>query len=97
MASTSTTMATSASLTSPALAALLPIPKTPGEGAVVLSSALPPISAKLTQKIRSQQYVAMQQLLSDNMALHSQLEELPAQTALAARPHLLQEIESPLS
>ena len=97
MASTSTTMATSASLTSPALAALLPTPKTPGEGAVVLSSALPPISAKLTQKIRSQQYVAMQQLLSDNMALHSQLEELPAQTALAARPHRLREIELPLS
>ena len=39
----------------------------------------------------------MKELLSDNMALQSQLEELPAQTALAARPHHLREIESPLS
>jgi hypothetical protein len=38
----------------------------------------------------------MKELLADNMALHSQLEELPAQTALAARPHRLREIESPL-
>ena len=64
---------------------------------MVLSSALPPISAKLAQKIRSQQYVAMKELLSDNMALHSQLEDFPAQTALAACPHRLREIESPLS
>ena len=49
------------------------------------------------KKIRSQQYVAMKELLSDNMALHSQLDDLPAQTALAARPHRLREIESPLS
>ena len=63
----------------------------------MLSSALPPIGAKLVQKIRSQQYVAMKELLSDNMALHSQLEDLPSQTALTARPHRLQEIESPLS
>ena len=31
------------------------------------------------------------------MAQHSQLEELPAQTAVAAHPHRLREIESPLS
>ena len=67
-----------------------PPPKPPGEGAVVLSSALPPISAKLAQ-LKSQQYVAMKELLSDNMALHSQLEDLPAS------PHRLREIESPLS
>ena len=95
--STSATTVTSASLASPAIAALLPPPKPPGEGAVVLSSALPPISTKLAQKIKSQQYVAMKELLSDNMSLHSQLEDLPAQTALAARPHRLREIESPLS
>ena len=56
-----------------------------------------PISAKLAQKIISQQYVAMKELLSDNIALHSQLDDLPAQTALAAHPHRLREIESPLS
>ena len=38
----------------------------PGEGAIVLPYALPPIGAKLEQKIWSQQYVAMKQLLSDN-------------------------------
>ena len=78
-------------------AALLPSPKLSGEGAVVLSSALPPIGAKLAQKIRSQQYVAMKELLSDNMALHSQLEDLPSQAAVASRPHRLREIDSPLT
>ena len=39
----------------------------------------------------------MKELLSDNMVLHSQLEDLPSQTALAACPHHLREIESPLS
>ena len=39
----------------------------------------------------------MKELLSDNIALHSQLEELPAQTAPAARPHCLRKIELPLS
>ena len=34
------------------------------------------------KKIKSQQYVAMKKL-SDNMALHSQLDDLPSQTALA--------------
>ena len=63
----------------------------------MLSSALPPIGAKLAQKIKSQQYVAMKELLADNMALHSQLEDLPAQAAVGARPHRLREIDSPLS
>ena len=39
----------------------------------------------------------MRELLSDNMALLSQLEDLPSQNAVAARPHRLREIESPLS
>ena len=76
---------------------MLPTAKPPGKGAVVLSSALPPIGAKLVQKIKSQQYGAIQELLSDNMALHSQLEDLPSQTALTSRPHRLRETESPLS
>ena len=82
---------------SQATSALLPPPKQPGQGAVVLSSALPPISAKLAQKIKSQQFVAMKELLTDNMALYSQLEDLPTQATLTARPHRLREIESPLS
>ena len=39
----------------------------------------------------------MMELLSDNMALLSQLEDLPSQNAVAGRPHRLREIESPLS
>ena len=64
------------------------------EGAVVLSSALPPIGAKLASKIRTQQFVAMKELPADNMALHGQLEDLPAETSAAARPHRLR---SPLT
>lgn len=89
----STSLAAAPTLASP----LLPCPKPPAERAVVLSSALPPIGAKLAQKIKSQQYVAMKELLADNMALHSQLEDLPAQAAVGARPHRLREIDSPLS
>ena len=76
------------------VAALLSPPKPLGEGAVVLSSALPPIAAKLAQKIRSQQYVAMKELLSDKMTLHSQLEDL--QASATSHPHRLREIDSPL-
>lgn len=64
---------------------------------MVLSSALPPIGRKLVQKIKSKQYVAMKELLADNMALLSQLEEFPPQSALVARPHRLRDIDSPLS
>ena len=71
---------------------LLPRVKQPDEEPVVLSSALPPIGAKLGTKV---QYLAMKELLSDSMAWHSQLTDLPLQTALAAHPHLLCEIESP--
>jgi hypothetical protein len=44
---------------------------------VVLSSALPPILAKVVAKIRSGQYVPMKDLLADNMSLCVQLERLP--------------------
>jgi hypothetical protein len=36
--------------------------------AVVLSSALPPISAKVVARIRSGQFVPMKDLLADNMS-----------------------------
>ena len=57
----------------------------------------PPIGAKLASKIRTQQFVAMKELLADNMALHGQLDDLPSQTAATSRPHHLREIDSPLS
>lgn len=77
--------------------AFLPNPISPQQGAIILSSALPPIGAKLVSKIRSKQFVAMKELLSDNMALQGQLDDLPAQAAPAARPHRLREIDSPLT
>ena len=86
----------SASTIAPMVSALLPAPRLAEEGVVVLSSALPPIGAKLALKIKSQQYVAMKELLSDNMALHSQLEDLPGQAAITARPHRWRDIDSPL-
>ena len=96
-ASTANATTTNASLTSLLRTVLHPAMKPPGQGAVVLSSALPPIGAKLAKKIKSQEYVAMKELLTNNMALHSQLEDLPAQASAITRPHQLWEIDSPLS
>ena len=72
-------------------------PKDSASGAVILSSALPPIGARLAGKIRSRQFVAMKELLADNMALHGQLEDLPSQAGSASRPHRFREIDSPLT
>ena len=98
---TSTAAATGTTLVSntgaPALTALQPSLKPPAEGAVILSSTLPPIAAKVAQKIKSWQYMAMKELLSENMALHSQLKDLPLQVPVASRPHLLRGIDSPLT
>ena len=44
---------------------------------MVLSSALPPLSAKVVGKIKSGLYVPMKDLLADNMPLCTQLEVLP--------------------
>ena len=77
-------------------------PDTPSSGqALVLSSALPPIAAKLVSKIRSGHYVPMKDLhvLADNMSLCSQLEAFPgAQHSFAGltKPRL-REIQSPLT
>jgi hypothetical protein len=67
--------------------------------AMVLSSALPPITAKLVSKIVSGQFVAMKELLADNMSLCHQLESFPTHQHLFAastkpRPR---EIDSPLT
>ena len=69
------------------------------EQAMVLSSALPPLSAKIVGKIKSGQYVPMKDLLADNMSLCSQLEELPGPHSMYAGPAKprLREIQSPLT
>ena len=57
--------------------------------AVVLSLALPPITAKLVAKIKLGLVVAMKELLADNMSLCHQLESFPAHQHLfvgAAKP-----------
>ena len=89
-------------------AALPPVaaPVTPGDSsvaghskAIVLSSALPPIAAKVVAKIVSGQFVPMRDLLADNMALCGQMGALPTpQLALPGlhRPRL-SEIHSPLA
>ena len=67
--------------------------------AVVLSSALPPITAKLAAKIMSGQCGAMKELLADNMTLCHQLEAFPANQHIftgMAKPRL-REIDSPLT
>ena len=64
--------------------------------AMVLSSALP---AKLVAKITSGQFVAMKELLADNMSLCHQLESFPTHQHLftgVTKPRL-REIDSPLT
>ena len=59
--------------------------------AVVLSSALPPIIAKLAAKIMSGQFVVMKELLTDNMTLCHQLEAFPTNQHIfteTAKPRL---------
>ena len=66
---------------------------------MVLSSALPPISSKIAAKIASGQFVAMKELLADNMTLCHQLETLPTHQHLftgGARLRL-RDIDSPLT
>ena len=67
--------------------------------AIVLSLALPPITAKLATKILSGQFVDMKELLADNMTLCHQLEAFPSHQHLCtggAKPRL-REIDSPLT
>ena len=69
------------------------------ERAIVLSSALPPITAKLATKILSGQFVDMKELLADNMTLCHQLEAFPSHQHLCtggAKPRL-RVIDSPLT
>ena len=66
---------------------------------VKLSSTFPPFPAKLVTKVQGGQYVDMKGLLTDNIALQSQLDALHSQPAVqlpaAVRPRL-REVGSPL-
>ena len=65
----------------------------------MLSSALPPIPAKVVGKIKSGQYVPMKELLTDNISLCSQLEAYPGMhhTQPGSPKPRLREIQSPLT
>ena len=67
--------------------------------AMVLSSALLPVTAKLVAKISSGQFVAMKEFLADIMSLCHQLESFPTHQHLflgMTKPRL-REIDSPLT
>ena len=99
-ASSSATVLPTAALTGTLASAPTSAPAASGQ-AMVLSSALPPIGAKVVNKIKSGQYVPMKDLLADNtcMSLCSQLEAFPgAQHALTGLPKpRLREVQSPLT
>ena len=68
----------------------LPVTRATG---IILSPALQPIPARLVQRIQSGEFVEMRDLLSDNIALHDQLEAvhgpfLAASTPGSSRPRL---------
>ena len=48
---------------------------------LVLASALPPIPGKVVEKILKGQFIDFKELLMDNVALMTQLQELEAGTA----------------
>ena len=55
-----------------------------GDQAMVLSSVLPPLLAKVVGKIKSGQYVPIKDLLAENMSLCTQLEALPGPHSIYA-------------
>ena len=67
----------------------LQVPALPSCGGVILSPALDPIPQHLVQRIRLGRFVEMQELLSDNIALHDQVEAIQGVTNAASFPLLL--------
>ena len=53
---------------------------------VILSPALEPIPHRLVHRIRTGRFLEMRELLSDNIALHDQLEAIQGHTSLAVLP-----------
>ena len=65
--------------------------QTPHSTGLILSPAAEPFPQKLVDKVKSGQFVEMRELLSDNIALMQQLEDIqgfPVATLGAARPRL---------
>ena len=90
MSSASTAAALSSSLTSSAS----PAPPAGPSRQWRVPSSCHLLFPRLGQNwITTQQFVAVKELLADNMALHGKLEDLPAQTSAAARTHRLREID----
>ena len=64
--------------------AIVSIPST--TGGMILSPALDPIPQRLVQRIQGGRFLEMRELLSDNIALHEQLEAVQAQGNLTPLP-----------
>ena len=66
---------------------------------MILSPAADPITYRLVQRIQSREFIEMQELLADNIALHNQTIELHGHASLASTPATLrpQVCEIPLS
>ena len=76
---------------SPTVQAIIPVPPTTGylPRGLILSPASDPIPSRLVQRIRSGEFVEMRDLLADNVALHTQLEDLHGVVSLATTPAAL--------
>lgn len=57
-------------------------------GGLILSSALDPVPQRLVQRIQAGRFIEMRELLSDNIALHDQLETLQGTVNLVSTPAL---------
>ena len=64
---------------------------------LVMSSALPPIPAKVVEKIRSGAHVELKELLPDNVALLQRLQETNTAGQTAGVPSRLRDIRDPLT
>ena len=73
--------------------------QTPHSTGLILSPASEPFPQKLVDKVKSGQFVEMRELLSDNIALMQQLEDIqgfPVTTLGAARPRLREVTSLPM-
>ena len=71
--------------TSQLLVGLLPLVTTSSVG-MILSPALEPIPHRLVHRIQTGHFLEMRELISDNIALHNQLESIQGRVNLAALP-----------
>ena len=80
------------------LAELLGVAPNPSTPPLVLASALPPVPGKAVEKILKGQFIDFKELLMDNVALMTQLQELGAGAASAAGSHSrLRDISDPVT